>query len=612
MAPRSVDNNKQHVRRRTLHPNSLSLNASTPAAREAMEEIFKCPVCQDLFTDPVSLDCGHNFCLSCINTVWENEGSEAGPYFCPECQILLPSKPNLEINANLRDKVKDFANSNSEERRTGSPAIYCDHCIESPSVAVRTCLTCDASLCQAHSLLHEQRSALKQHTLVEVTRDPLSLKCREHRDELKLFCSQDRVPVCCLCVLVGTHKNHKAPQLHEACDDFKTMLESSMNQLLKRKNDAENTIKELESLYRQTVVGLHIWQYTLFIYIFKSPHSQKSAADLRECISDKYSRLHVVLDGDERLMKQIVDAEEACVTEWLDVQREMMELEIQDIDRVRASTKALLHEDNHLRFLQQITSQNLCDPLDLPPLQTVDQSLCEPEKLRTVERMVDDLSVSLSQYFPRTWSYLSSPALDFKTAHPKLEISQDKRQVCWREQPTSVIINSSRPYDSQYSVLAEESFTKGRHYWEVIVQDKPYWLIGVTTELTPKNNGFTTNYNIGLDKSSWCIYHANGQYLACHDTEEKPLSVEKRVKKLGIFANLHSGELLFYDADTMSLIHSFTVLCKEPMYPMFNPCIDVNGVNKQPLTLFWIKEPWDWYENTEENIENDINKEIIE
>lgn len=186
-----------------------------------MEEILNCPVCQDLFINPVPLGCGHNFCLSCINTVWENEGSEAGPYFCPECQILLPSKPNLEINTDLKDKVKDFASNQAEDRKTSSPAVHCDHCIESPSVAVRTCLTCDASLCQAHALLHEQRSALRQHTLVEVTRDPLSLKCQEHRDELKLFCLEDRVPVCCLCVLVGAHKSHKAPQLHEACADFK-------------------------------------------------------------------------------------------------------------------------------------------------------------------------------------------------------------------------------------------------------------------------------------------------------------------------------------------------------------------------------------------------------
>lgn len=194
--------------------------------------------------------------------------------------------------------------------------------------------------------------------------------------------------------------------------------------------------------------------------------------------------------------------------------------------------------------------------------------------------------------------------MDFKTAHPKLEISQDKRQVCWRQQPGSAFTNSTRPYDSQYSVLAEGSFTKGRNYWEIIVQDKPYWLIGVTTEPIPKNNGLTSN-SVGMDKSSWCIYHAEGQYLACHDTEEKPLNVEKRMRKLGIFADLHKGELSFYDADTMALIHQFTVQCKEPMYPMFNPCLDVNGVNKHPLTLFWIKEPWDWYDNTEEIIEKE-------
>ena len=122
----------------------------------------------------------------------------------------------------------------------------------------------------------------------------------------------------------------------------------------------------------------------------------------------------------------------------------------------------------------------------------------------------------------------------------------------------SAFTNSARPYDSQYSVLAEESFTKGRHYWETIVQDKPYWLIGVTTERVWKNNGLTT-ISIGVDKSSWGIYHAEGQYLACHNTEEEPLKVEKRVRKLGVFVDLHKGELSFYDADSMALIHQFAV-----------------------------------------------------
>ncbi|KAM6922487.1 E3 ubiquitin/ISG15 ligase TRIM25 [Lycodopsis pacificus] len=551
-------------------------------------ETLKCPVCQDFFTDPVTLPCGHDFCLTCIQAVWETEGSDEGPFFCPECQVFLPSDLTLETNTSLQTKVKLFATNTPSTTEpwtttpsratTSSSAIHCDHCIETPSVAIRTCLTCDAALCQAHALLHQQRSALREHTVVEVTGDPLSLKCREHREELKLFCMEERVPVCCLCLLVGMHKNHKALQLHEACKDFKSMLETTMSQLLKRRSEAEHAIRDLGSLYTQTV---------------------KSAADFRERISDKYSRIRVVLDGDERLMMQIIDAEETYMTEWLEAQRGDMEAQIKEIDSLRASSKSLLQEKTQLRFLQQITAQNLCNPLDLAPILEVDKDLCDLAKLRTVEKLVDDLSVALSQHFPRIWSCLSSPALDSKSAHPKLEISQDRKQVCWRRQPVSDAL-SPQLYDFQYSVLAQESFTTGRHYWEVIVQEKPYWLVGVTTGPVDKGDAPSqSSSSLGVNNTSWCIYHGDGQYLACHDTQEKQLSVGKRVRKLGILANLQKGELSFYDADAMALLHSFCVQCTEPLFPMLNPCIDVNGLNTQPLTMFWMKDPWDCHVNTE-------------
>lgn len=193
---------------------------------DSSKESLHCPVCQDVFTDPVTLPCGHDFCLSCIQTVWETDDSNEVPLFCPECRVLLAPDLTLEINASLQAKVMDKTSTPTAApcRKSKISTINCDHCIETPSVAVRTCLTCDASLCQAHALLHQQRSALREHTVVEVTEDPLSLKCREHREELKLFCMEEKTPVCCLCVLVGEHKNHKASQLHEACANFKVSV----------------------------------------------------------------------------------------------------------------------------------------------------------------------------------------------------------------------------------------------------------------------------------------------------------------------------------------------------------------------------------------------------
>lgn len=195
-----------------------------------VKKTLKCPVCQDFFTDPVTLPCGHHFCLTCIQAVWETDGSEDGPFFCPECQIFFPADLKLEVNTSLQIKVKDVAETTelwtpTTSRATESAStIHCDHCIDTPSVAIRTCLTCDASLCRAHALLHQQRSALREHTVVEVTGDLLSLKCKEHREELKLFCMEEKVPVCCLCVLVGMHKNHNALQLREACADFRVNM----------------------------------------------------------------------------------------------------------------------------------------------------------------------------------------------------------------------------------------------------------------------------------------------------------------------------------------------------------------------------------------------------
>lgn len=59
-----------------------------------------------------------------------------------------------------------------------------------------------------------------------------------------------------------------------------------------------------------------------------------------------------MLDGDERLMMQIIDAEEAYVTEWLEAERGVMEAQIKEIDTLRAASKSLLQETNDLRFLQ--------------------------------------------------------------------------------------------------------------------------------------------------------------------------------------------------------------------------------------------------------------------
>uniref|UniRef100_A0A8C6NSC9 RING-type domain-containing protein n=1 Tax=Nothobranchius furzeri TaxID=105023 RepID=A0A8C6NSC9_NOTFU len=54
--------------------------------RRAPLDPFLCSICLDVFTDPVSTPCGHNFCKTCITTHWDGERF----YKCPLCKEILP------------------------------------------------------------------------------------------------------------------------------------------------------------------------------------------------------------------------------------------------------------------------------------------------------------------------------------------------------------------------------------------------------------------------------------------------------------------------------------------------------------------------------------------
>ncbi|XP_066549975.1 E3 ubiquitin/ISG15 ligase TRIM25 [Amia ocellicauda] len=225
--------------------------------RPVQNKELKCPICLDFYIDPVQLPCGHNFCLTCIRAVWDCDISEAGPFFCPECQIFLEANLSLEVNTSLQKEVQDFTTRDLDIQEVPPTPLFipCDHCIGTGSVAVKTCLTCDASLCSAHVELHLKKVAFREHTVIEVTGNPFSFKCSEHREELKLFCQEDGVSVCSLCVVIGSHKDHQVVTSQEACTEMKKLVEDNLTRLVEKRQAAEESMRGLECLFSETAFG---------------------------------------------------------------------------------------------------------------------------------------------------------------------------------------------------------------------------------------------------------------------------------------------------------------------------------------------------------------------
>ncbi|TKS92056.1 Tripartite motif-containing protein 35 Hemopoietic lineage switch protein 5 [Collichthys lucidus] len=61
------------------------------------EEDLTCPVCYDIFTDPVLLSCSHSFCRSCLKRCWDTGLRE-----CPVCRKRAP-KSSAPSNLALKN-----------------------------------------------------------------------------------------------------------------------------------------------------------------------------------------------------------------------------------------------------------------------------------------------------------------------------------------------------------------------------------------------------------------------------------------------------------------------------------------------------------------------------
>ncbi|KAL3986974.1 cystatin-A/B [Sarotherodon galilaeus] len=75
------------------------------------EKHFLCFLCRDIFTSPVTIPCGHSFCLSCLSKYWTRHQSK----YCPHCRRLFTDKPDLSVNHILADVSENYRKSRPQK-----------------------------------------------------------------------------------------------------------------------------------------------------------------------------------------------------------------------------------------------------------------------------------------------------------------------------------------------------------------------------------------------------------------------------------------------------------------------------------------------------------------
>lgn len=171
---------------------------------------LSCSICLDILKSPVTLHCGHSYCMDCVNGYWDQQ-SHGGVYSCPQCRHAFTRRPVLNKNTVLADLARKTSGARQpttpERDGVGLGDVECDFCTVRKLKAVKSCLVCLASYCATHLQPHYESAAFKRHKLVEVSASMQEKICSKHDKLLEVYCRTDDQCICLLCVM-DEHKNH--------------------------------------------------------------------------------------------------------------------------------------------------------------------------------------------------------------------------------------------------------------------------------------------------------------------------------------------------------------------------------------------------------------------
>ncbi|XP_033038119.1 E3 ubiquitin-protein ligase TRIM47 isoform X2 [Trachypithecus francoisi] len=384
---------------------------------------FSCPICLEPLREPVTLPCGHNFCLACLGALWPHRGASGaggpgGAARCPLCQEPFPDGLQLRKNHTLSELLQLRQGSGPgpgpgpgpapapapepsvpsappsapepsapcapEPWSAGEEPVRCDACPEGAALpAALSCLSCLASFCPAHLGPHERSPALRGHRLVPPLRRLEESLCPRHLRPLERYCRAERV---CLCEACATqeHRGHELVPLEQE----RALQEAEQPKVLSAVED------------RMDELGAGIAQSRRTVALIKS-----AAVAERERVSRLFADAAAALQGFQNQVLAFIEEGEAAM-----LGRSQGDLRRQEEQRSRLSRArqnlSQVPEADSVSFLQELLALRLaleegCGPGPGPP-----RELSFTKSSQAVRAVRDVLAVACANQ----WEQLRGPA----------------------------------------------------------------------------------------------------------------------------------------------------------------------------------------------------------
>ncbi|XP_061108803.1 E3 ubiquitin-protein ligase TRIM39 [Conger conger] len=549
-------------------------------SRKLSEEQCYCSICLDVFSSPVSIPCGHSFCMGCIGGYWMGSSHCQ----CPMCKKTFYKRPDISVNTVLRDIAEQLrgsraspleGNSPPEEQLERSPetqmqgprveGVACDVCSGEQQLALKSCLVCLTSYCEEHLRSHNAR--FTKHKLIQPISSLQDRMCQKHERLLELFCRSDQTCVCVLCVETE-HRAHFTVSAERAWAEKKAQLKKTEAEVQQMMQDRWKKVEEI----RQCV-----------------ELSRSSTQREIEDSAQVFSTLMRSIETRQAELTEVMEEKQRAVEKHAEDLIKDLEQELTELQKRNSQLENLSQTEDHLYFLQSFQSQ-----CTLPNTQDwsgagIHTDVC----VGAVRRCVEQLEVSLTEQedklaemeLRRIQKYAVGVTLDSATANPWLQLSESGKQLrhggVWQG-----LVDGPERFDTVVIALGREGFARGRHYWEVQVGLKDDWYLGVAKASVKRKGRIAVSTGQGY----WALAMKGGREYRASCTPPAPLSLPHRPRQVGIYLDYEEGQVSFYDVEARSHLYTFMDSFSETLRPFFylyccdksSDCLTITPVNPTP------------------------------
>ncbi|XP_056098571.1 nuclear factor 7, brain-like [Rhinichthys klamathensis goyatoka] len=463
-------------------------------------EELSCPVCCEIYKAPVLLSCSHSFCKECLQQYWRTKTYQE----CPVCRRISTSDP--PVNLALRNLCESFLKERNERRSSGSEEI-----------------------------------------------------CSLHSEKLKLFCLEDKQPVCIVCRDSKQHDNHKFRPISEVVSSYKEELNTALKSLqekLKRnttmKAEFEKTVQHIKAQAEHT--ERQIKQQFEKLHQFLRDEEEATVTALREEEEQKKQRMkekleemntHIsALSHTLKDMEEMMKANDVCFLKEFPVSMERVQSSRPD---PQMASGALIHVPRYLGNLPFRVWKKMQDIVQNTPV-ILDPNTADPYLV-----LSDDLtSVRYSENYQTLPDNPERFDLD-----PRLVLSDDLTSVSLCGNNQTLPDNPER-FDYYSCVLGSEGFNSGTHCWDVEVTESECWTLGVTTASNQRKGGGFLNSDV------WSVeYYQDGLYFS------SGFRVKQKLDRVRVNLDYNGGTVSFSDPVTNTHLHTLTTTFTHTLFPFF-------------------------------------------